>query len=346
MGGTMLRSLAVLTTVVLTLTLAGSAAAQEEAPDPAPSAPEASDEATTMVQPPPMAGWREWDVHRQATRNRINSAIVNADNAKAKKKAGAYRSLVGVLDDELQWLSNHAPEDCIVADVESWSAAVEELQASGTDAAALAKKGNRKGLKQAAKRRQAAWTQLDSLAFTSPSEACSGVEPAEELPVLAGKWIAQPVYIEPGGAVDKAKRNLTIGADGKMLLQVPGHNACRDGSRGPVALIVRANGEVIDDGRTGFSWLTERVDCKRKGGKQKLAGPGAEPTMLVHDAGSDVLLMDGSGECYWRVDGGSKKDCQAYWRGTPPQPEAITGPAEAGESTEAEAAAAPDEDAG
>jgi hypothetical protein len=55
--------------------------------------------------------------------------------------------------------------------------------------------------------------------------------------------------------------------------------------------------------------------------------------------------MDGSGECYWRVDGGSKKDCQAYWRGTPPEPEAATDPVEIEESAEAEDGAAPEEDA-
>ncbi len=332
----MRRLLAVSTTVVLTLTLAGATAAQEEAPVTAPSEPEASEEATTMIQPPPEAEFREWDVHRQAARYRIGIAIDNANNAKAKKQAGAQRSLVGVFGDELQWLSNHTPVDCIAEDVEAWSAVIEELHANSKDAAALAKKGNKKGLTKAARQRDAAVEQLDGLAFKSPPDGCPG-ERLAELPVLAGKWVAKPVYLQPGGIVDRAARKLTIGANGKMLLQVGGLDACRDERGRQGTLILRANGEVLDDGRPGFMWLTERVDCKQKRGKRNLGGPGEEPTMLVHDAAADVLLMDQSGECYWRVNGGSKKDCQKFWRGTPPppDPEEVTEPAEVEEVTEA-----------
>ena len=296
-----------------------------------------------MTQPLPTAGWGEWDLHRQAVRHRIHDAITNTENAKAKNKAGFYRSLEGVLADELLWLSNHAPEDCIANDVEAWRAAVEEMHASGKNAAALAKKGKKGALKEVAKQREARWSTLEALAFTDPPGGCNP-EPAAEPPTLAGKWLAKPVYIEEGGLVDKSTRKLTIGDDGKMLLAVPGHRQCRDGSRGPVTLIVKGNGEVITEGRPGFAWLTERVDCKRKGsGKEKLGGPGEEVILLAYDEGADVLLMDGNQECYWRVDGGSKQDCQVFWQGTPPQPEEVADPAEGADMTEEEPSTSDDE---
>lgn len=343
----MRRLLAVSTTVVLTLTLAGATVAQEEPPATSPAASEASEEATTMTQPLPMAYWGEWDLHRQAARHRIYTAITNVDNARAKK-ASFYRSLIRVYDDELQWLSNHAPEDCYADEFEAWLAAVEELHASGKEAAALAKKGNKGGLKKAAKRREAAWTELEALAFTSPSGNCDhAAEPMAEPPMLAGKWLAKPVIVQDGGLVDKSTRKLTIGDDGKLLIQVPGQHVCRDGGRGSVTLIVKGTGEVVTEGRPGFAWLMERVDCQRKGrGRERLGGPREEATLLAYDPGADVLLQDGTAECYWRVDGGSKKDCQAFWQGTPPQPEEVDDPVEADDMTEAEPSAAPDESAG
>jgi hypothetical protein len=330
----MRRLLVVPTAAVLALALAGGSAAQEE---PAPAS-EALDGATT-AQPLPVADWSEWDMHRQAARHRMHGAAVNADNAKAKK-AGFYQSLVGVYDDERRWLSNHTPDACYAAEFEAWSAAVDELHAAGTDAAALAKKGNKRGLKKAVKQRDAAWASLESLAFTSPAESCAFGEPGALPPTLAGKWQAKPVYVEDGGLVDKRTRKLTIGDDGMLTIQVAGHPVCRDGTRGPVSLIVTGSGEVITEGRPGFSWLTERVDCKRKGKGQRLAGPGQEPSFLAYDPVADVLLQDGNAECYWRVDGGSKQDCQLFWQGTAPPPAEYAAPAEVDEPTDADAAAA------
>jgi len=343
----MRRLLAASTTVALTLTLAGATAAQEDPPNTSPAASGASEEATTMTQPLSMAYWGEWDVHRQAARHRMHNAATNVDNSKAKK-AGFYRSLVGISGDELQWLSNHAPEDCYAADFEAWRTAVEELDASGKQAAALAKQGKKGSLKKAAKRRDAALTKLEALAFSDPSGDCANPGELEPVPpMLAGEWMAKPVYVEDGGLVDKSTRKLTIGDDGNLLLQVPGHHICRDGGRGPVTLVVKGNGEVATDGRPGFAWLTKRVDCQRKGrGRERLGGPREEATLLAYDAGADVLLMDGSPECYWRVDGGSKRDCQTFWQGTLAQAEVADDAVEADDMTEAEPSAVPDESAG
>ena len=334
------RLLSVSTTVVLTLSLAGMSAAQEESP----AASEAVEEATATTEALPTAGWGEWDLHRQAAWFRMNNGAANAENAKAKKMASYYRALVRVYDDELQWLSNHVPEDCIAGDVAAWRAAVEELRAVGQDAAALAKKGKKGGLKKAAQQREATWTKVGALAFSDPPGDCAHAEPAAEPPVLAGKWLAKPVYVEDGGIVDKSTRKLSIGDDGKLLIQVPGHHQCRDGSRGPVTLIVKGTGQLAAEGLPGFRWDRERVDCKRKSGKGKLAGPGEEPGLLAYDPGSDVLLMKDSPECYWRADGGSKSDCQIFWRGTPAQAEGASDPEEVQDTAEPEAA--PDQTTG
>jgi hypothetical protein len=77
-----------------------------------------------------------------------------------------------------------------------------------------------------------------------------------------------------------------------------------------------------------------------------LGGPREEATLLAYDAGADVLLMDGSPECYWRVDGGSKRDCQTFWQGTLAQAEVADDAVEADDMTEAEPSAVPDESAG
>lgn len=340
----MRRLSSVATSVVLTLTLAGAAAAQEAPADPSPAAPEASAEAATVAEPLPTAYfYGEWDIHRQAAHGRILNAMTNIDNAKAKQKAGYYRSLVKVLDDELQWLSNYAPEDCYTDVFDAWRTAVEEMQASGQAGAAAARKGNKGGLRKAAKRRDAAWTEIAARAFADPPDPCMGApELASGPPILAGKWLSKPVYVEGGGVVDKNPRKLTIGEDGGLLLQVPGHPVCRDGSRGKVTLVVRGTGEVVTQGRPGFEWLRERVDCKRKSGQGNLAGPAEEPGLMAYDAATDVLLMNDGPECYWRVDGGSPQDCQAFWQGTLPSSEDAS---DAEAATAEEAAATPDESA-
>jgi hypothetical protein len=298
-----------------------------------------------MTEPLPTAYfYGEWDMHRQAAHGRIQNAIDNADNAKAKQKAGYYRSLVRVLDDELQWLSSYAPEDCYTEVFDAWRGAVEEMHASGEAAAVAAKKGKKGGLEKAVKRRDAAWAEIAARAYADPPDPCAGAPMIEEPPTLVGEWLAKPVYVAGGGVVDKSPRKLTIGDDGAMLLQVPRHPMCMDGKRGKVTLIIKGTGEVVTDGRPGFSWLQERVDCKRKDGQGNLGGPGEEPTIFGYDLRADVLLTE-AGECYWRVDGGSQEDCQDFWRGTPPQLEDVAGSEEAEDTPEAAAPAAPDESA-
>ena len=363
----MRRSLSVSTAMLLAVALAGSTAAQEAEPTtpaaepttpaaepttPAaePTTPAAESESApvteTTTETVPVADYAgEWALHTEASRDRVRLAVENANQAK-KKKIGVYRTLVGIHNDELEWLANHQPEDCYSEQYEQWRTAVEDLQAISEEAVELVRKGSRKALKRVAKRRTAAIKQLEQ-AVASVADCVDSTPPAAETVSLADGWIAQPVYVGDDGFVDRGARKLTIGDSGEVVLRVERNPYCRDTGNGLVTFVVGGAGEMTVEGRPGFAWEPTSLECRKKKGKGlvNVGEPAPQLNVMAYDAANDVLLMNSGAECYWRVDGGSKDDCTAFWRGTPPVTETAVEPEEMVAPAEEEAPAAPEEEA-
>lgn len=321
----MLRLRSAVGALLLTMALAGGAAAQEAEPATAPEGEAAAADADASVELPVAEYWGEWALHTEAALARLQNANTNATKAKSKQ-AGFYRDLLGVHQDELRWLENHRPEDCYATDYEEWRAANERLRAGARDAVASARKGDAKGLKKAAKQRNAAIKDLNGV-MGAVADCVDSTEPASEPGAPIGKWLAKPVWVEDDGFVDKSPRKLSISEGGNLLLRIARHPFCRDAGLGLVPMTIKGSGWLQTEGRPGFVWTLDRLECKEKGkGQKKLAGPGEIETLISYDEANDVLIM--GPECYWRVKGGDRGDCNAFWRGTPPAAAIAATPAE------------------
>lgn len=325
--------------------LAGSvagAAAQDASPEPTASNPPATiaspapQEAEAAVEPLPVADyWGEWDLHKRAYLDRVRGAVDAANRAK-QTKLGFYRALVGVYGDELQWLANHRPDDCYADEFEQWRATVMDLRAIGKEAVASVRKGDTSRAKRAAKRRRAATKDLESV--LSSVADCVDSEPLvmSENPFV-GAWTARPVEVAADGARDTSVRRLTIGEGGGLLLRIPRNAFCRTSGLGAATLTVRGTGEVVVDDTPEFHWVRDRIDCRPRGKRPVVLARNGPGGIVDYGATADVLLL--GAECYWRTKGGSPKDCQTFWRGTPPKSEDTEASVEEGAAPEDEATA-------
>lgn len=327
--------------------LAGSAigmSAQETSPEPTTNPSPVPSEAEPVSEPLPVADyWGEWDLHKDASRARVQWAVDNATRAKSKK-VGFYRTLVGVHDDELQWLANRQPEDCYADEYARWRVVVEDLRAIHKKAVGFVRKGDTADMKRIAKQRRAATKDLDKM-LSSVADCADSEPPDVSGNPFVGKWVARPAYLLEDGSKNTSLRRLTFSKGGGWLFRTPRHEFCRDRGHGLVTLSFQGKGDVVVEDTPEFHWRDTRVHCHPKRQGRALMARGSAG-VIAYDAAADVLLMARGQECYWRKKGGSPKDCKAFWRGTPAPVEDVAAPVEEAAGPDEAATASPEADEG
>jgi hypothetical protein len=298
-------------------------------------------EATTELLP--VADyWGEWSLHKEASRGRVQQAVYNAKYARSKKM-GFYRSLVGVHNDEMQWLANHQPEACYADEYAQWRAVVEGLHALAKKSVGFAREDNASALKRVAKQRRAATKDLDRV-LSSAADCVDSEPPAVSGDPFVGTWTSRPVAVQKDGFVDKSVRKLTISDNGRVLLRIPRNAYCREAGYGLVPLSIQGKGEMVAAASPEFHWIGEAGYCHPRSGRRLVGNPGG-PHVWDYDTATDIVYLGGN-ECYWRKKGGSPKDCKAFWQGTPPKSVDVEAPVDEAASPDEAATASLDADDG
>ena len=162
-----------------------------------------------------------------------------------------YQELADVSADELAWLANHQPDGCYRSEYERWREAVEALHRVHEDAVGYALEGSVSGLLALGKEQRAAMLLVEAADRNGVDCPTSGGEPTSANPFV-GRWVHKAFSVNTDGSRDTSPRQLTIRADGRLVLRVPRSTFCRDSGFCLVPLVIKGSGEPVSDLSTEF----------------------------------------------------------------------------------------------